>query len=319
MPAHDPAGAAAVPIAGFRPSGEPEREDSHALPDGRRQAWAEWGPPDGRPVLLMHGAPGSSHVCPDVIATHAAGVRLIAPDRPGYGGSSPMPGRRVADAAADARALLDHLGIGSVAIVGWSSGVAFALAIAHGLGSRVTGLALIAGDAPDDERAAGEIEPAAGERLDQIRRDPGGSRPGMLERGRWFAEDPGSILPESRSSGDGPGADVPDGPDAALRRAHPAVTEMLLAMFRHAARQGAAGWVDDSIAAQLPWGFVLADVHQAATVWFGELDPLASLRDSALLAERLSRGRLVLVPDEGHALPVRHWSTILEDVLAGEA
>ncbi len=60
-----------------------------ALRDGRSLAYAEWGDPLGRPVVLFHGQPGSRLLCPDADATESAGVRLITVDRPGYGRSDP--------------------------------------------------------------------------------------------------------------------------------------------------------------------------------------------------------------------------------------
>jgi pimeloyl-ACP methyl ester carboxylesterase len=47
-------------------------------------------PADAPVVLLCHSAPGSGSFDPDPAATAAAGVRLIAVDRPGYGGSAPV-------------------------------------------------------------------------------------------------------------------------------------------------------------------------------------------------------------------------------------
>jgi pimeloyl-ACP methyl ester carboxylesterase len=59
------------------------------LPDGRESAWLETGKPRCFPVFAFHGTPGSRRqVAFDEKAIAAAGVRIIAPDRPGYGHSS---------------------------------------------------------------------------------------------------------------------------------------------------------------------------------------------------------------------------------------
>lgn len=291
------------------PSGVPEREGVLRLADGRALGWSEWGPADGRAVLLLHGGPGSSHACPDVAATHQLGVRLIAVDRPGYGRSDPRPGRRLLDDGEDLRALLDHSGIGGVPVVGWSTGSTFALAAGIVLGPRVERIALIAGDAPPDELPDGARDAAAAGRTTEIRRDPAAARSAMLERTAWFARDPESLLRDSWQ-------EAPSGqPDDTLRR-QPAVREMLLAMMRHAGHQGSVGWVDDSIAVQLPWGFALADLQARVAVWFGEDDRLSSRAESELLAERLPRATLHIVPGEGHLLPVRQWRAILGEVLS---
>ncbi|HEX3427637.1 MAG TPA: alpha/beta fold hydrolase, partial [Candidatus Limnocylindrales bacterium] len=129
----------------------PARDRDIRLADGRRLAYAEWGDPKGTPVVLLHGMPGSRLLCPDEQATRAAGVRLIAPDRPGYGRSEPRPGRAVIDGADDLGELIERLRLPPVAIVGWSSGGPYALASAVGIPELVSSVGVIAGDAPLDD------------------------------------------------------------------------------------------------------------------------------------------------------------------------
>ena len=58
----------------------------HRLPDGRRVGYADYGDPDGFPVFALHGTPGSRTMFRLADASAALkGLRLIAPDRPGYG------------------------------------------------------------------------------------------------------------------------------------------------------------------------------------------------------------------------------------------
>src|SRR5919108_3197173 len=83
----------------------------------------------GRPVVLLHDGLGSRLVPGPVLAAAArAGLRLVSFDRPGFGGSTPRPGRTVADAAADVAAVADRLGLGRFAVWGRSGGGPFALA-----------------------------------------------------------------------------------------------------------------------------------------------------------------------------------------------
>ena len=83
------------------------------LSDGRTLGYAQFGAPDGQPLFVFHGSPGSRL---QVRAAHgpalARGIRIIAPDRPGLGLSTRLPGRRVADWPNDVRELADALGIG---------------------------------------------------------------------------------------------------------------------------------------------------------------------------------------------------------------
>ena len=100
----------------------PLRDSTVRLSDGRTLAWCEWGAPSGPVVLAFHGSPGSRVWWPGEAETRAAGVRLVTVDRPGYGGSDPLPGRRIVDWAADVADLNELWGIDRFGVVGWSGG-----------------------------------------------------------------------------------------------------------------------------------------------------------------------------------------------------
>ena len=114
------------------------------LPDGRELAWIELGMPDGPPVVVLHGTPGSRYqVAPRAEAIVTAGVRFIAPDRPGYGHSTYHPKRRLADAATDMAHLADHLGLERFSVVGYSGGGPYAAACARFLEDRISSTGLV--------------------------------------------------------------------------------------------------------------------------------------------------------------------------------
>ena len=101
------------------------------LPDGRVFAAAEWGDPDGIPLISIHGTPGgrmSWWEDPDIYRRH--GLRRITIDRPGYGESSRLRGRRVADIIPDLEHLTEALGIDEFVVTGGSGGGPHALACA---------------------------------------------------------------------------------------------------------------------------------------------------------------------------------------------
>ena len=131
--------------------------------DGRCVGWAECGAPSGLPVLWFHGAPGSrldaSPDGPFAPGYTAAGIRLIAVERPGYGISDPSPGRDLGLVADDAAHVLNHLAVDSFAVLGYSAGAPAALATAARLPDRVTAVGVLAGIAPPrlaDHRDLGE-------------------------------------------------------------------------------------------------------------------------------------------------------------------
>src|ERR1700710_2663108 len=103
--------------------------DTHEirLPDGRRLAYSDHG--TGPAVLACHGTPDTRLQPAEMIAA-AVGerLRLLTPDRPGFGRSDPLPGRTLTDWPADAAALLDALGLDRVAVIGGSGGGPYAIA-----------------------------------------------------------------------------------------------------------------------------------------------------------------------------------------------
>ena len=108
-----------------------------------------YGPQDGTPVISHNGSPSTRWKRPNIVAAiERSGVRMLVHDRPGYGGSTRQMGRRVADAAEDARALADALGWEQFAVHGHSGGGPYALACAALLPERVTRCAVGAGTAP---------------------------------------------------------------------------------------------------------------------------------------------------------------------------
>ena len=114
------------------------------LPDGRRLACAEYGDPNGLPVLALHGTPGSRLMF--ALANGAArvrGIRLIAPERPGYGLSDYRPSESLARIAEDLSAVADAYGLDRFAIIGVSGGAPFAVAAAASMPDRISLLALV--------------------------------------------------------------------------------------------------------------------------------------------------------------------------------
>ena len=117
--------------------------------DGRTLAVEEGGDPGGRPVLIHEGTPNSRQLYgPHERDAAERGLRLIGYDRPGYGGSTPAPGRTVADCAADVRAICADLGIDRLAMWGISGGGPHVLACAALLPDLVTAAASLASPAP---------------------------------------------------------------------------------------------------------------------------------------------------------------------------
>jgi pimeloyl-ACP methyl ester carboxylesterase len=115
-----------------------------SLYDGRRMMIADVGDPHGIPVLYVagYGHCRLARHSDDGLAAEA-GVRLLAIDPPGLGGSDPRPGYSLLAWARDGIELAGHLGIGRFAVLGWSWGGPYALALAHEYPDLVTSVGLV--------------------------------------------------------------------------------------------------------------------------------------------------------------------------------
>src|SRR4051812_23526270 len=126
--------------------------------DGRELEVLQVGPADGLPFVLHLGTPGAAVDIPQVTRPAGErGLRTVTYSRPGYAGSTPVPGRCVADAAADTAAVLDALGVDRFVTLGWSGGGPHALACAALLPGRCLTAGTPAGAAPDEGQGPGWV------------------------------------------------------------------------------------------------------------------------------------------------------------------
>jgi pimeloyl-ACP methyl ester carboxylesterase len=282
-----------------------------AVPDGRLRladrrmlAYGQWGAPHGAAVMLFHGAPGSRLFVPNLLVTAACGVRLVTVDRPGYGGSDPLPGRRILDWAADVRALADALGLARFAVIGHSAGGPYALACAVVLAERVRSLTLVSTAVPVDEVADAAAALSAREQglRDLARRDPDTLARRLADGLGWLAEAPERFLELPR-----PRADE-------LVLADRDARELYLATIRVGLRQGTAAYGHEQMLERRPWGFRAGDVPPGARVWHGKDDAAVPWQHAAAFARLLPGARLSLRRGAGHGLVVAHWGEILRAI-----
>ena len=107
--------------------------------------YLDWGG-DGPPILALHGLASSAHWYDLVAPLLRARFRVIAPDQRGHGQSAQAEsGYDWPTLASDAIALLDHLGLRKVPVVGhsWGANVALNTAALHP--DRVAALVMVDG------------------------------------------------------------------------------------------------------------------------------------------------------------------------------
>jgi pimeloyl-ACP methyl ester carboxylesterase len=120
------------------------------LADGRILRVQDTGHIGDPTVIFFHGMPPSPLQYESGLAVAAANLRLLAYDRPGYGGSTPKPDRTITDVAADVAAIAHELDVEHFAVWGASGGGPYALACAALLADRVVAAAVAPTLAPYD-------------------------------------------------------------------------------------------------------------------------------------------------------------------------
>jgi len=265
------------------------------LPDGRTLEYVEAGAPDGPVLVAHHGTPGSGLLHrAEVESAERLGARLVAYSRPGYAGSSPQPGRSVADAAADAAALLDGLGADRFATYGVSGGGPHALACAALLPERCAAAATVAGVGPADGPGLDFLDGMGAGNIEEF---------GIAMQGREplepFLRDQAaglsSVTPEMLREAAGPHLSEVDA--AALTGE---LAEHMHATISDGLAPGIAGWADDDLAFVKPWGFDVGAIAVPVSVWQGDQDLMVPGAHGRWLCANVAGAEARLLPEEGH-------------------
>ena len=270
-------------------------------PDGRTLAVEDAGDPAGRVVLVHDGTPNSRHLYgPSVADAAARGLRLIGYDRPGYGGSTPQPGRSVADCASDVRAICAALEIDRLAMWGWSGGGGHVLACAALLPDLVVAAASLASPAPYkaeglDYFAGMDQDDAADIRL--LLTDPQAARAKIDKNREGFLSASASDLAQALGSFLAPA-------DAAVLPGGMA-TWMAYAVHDGLA-PGSQGLWDDSRADVGPWGFELAHITVPVLLLHGRQDKLVPFGHGQWLATHIPGVEARLLDNDGHLTLLEH-------------
>jgi pimeloyl-ACP methyl ester carboxylesterase len=283
-------------------------------PAGDLIAWHEFGDRDGRPVFYCHGFPSSGREAALLdAAARELRLRLIAPDRPGYGGSTPRPARQLADWPTDLAALADHLGLKRFALLGLSGGGPYAVAGAWRLAARLDACTLVCPLGPiylRDLLAA--MNPPARVSLSLARGFPrlahrlyGGPTPALLTR--W----PG-LVERLRSLG------IPPSDHVALAEGNNQA--ILNSTIADAMAAGALGARQDLLLYTRDWKIPFERIHQPITIWHGDADATVPLAHARWYQAALPAARLEILPHQGHfSVPIHFARRILADLIRAPA
>jgi pimeloyl-ACP methyl ester carboxylesterase len=239
------------------------------------------GAKDRLAVFWHHGTPNVG-APPEPLFPAAArrGIRWVSYDRPGYGGSTPRPGRDVASVAADVAGVADALGIEQFAVMGHSGGAAYALACAALLPERVLAAVCASGLAPYYAQGLDWFAGMGTAGAAELRAATRGRA--ALEEHLASAEyDPELFTPADHAALAGPWS-------------------WLLTVVEQAMDGGLGGMVDDDLACVAPWGFDPGLVRPPVLFVHGGQDRMVPSAHGRWLARQTPSAELWLRPDDGH-------------------
>ena len=268
------------------------------LDDERTVAYAEYGDPSGRPLLALHGTPGSrvfGELFDDV--ARERGVRVIAPDRPGFGRSPAWSDRTLTDTETFVSAVLDDVGAPRASVVGFSGGGPHALALAATAPRLVETVAVVAGATPPSLR---ERTPRAQRMLAWTAR----SAPPVLRALSWI-----QVRIAARASPSLVLGQYTDDPESVPSTDADAVRRDFLA----ALRERRTGLVRELRLLAEPWEFAPGDVDVPVHLWHGARDANAPVTAARRLADELPDSSATFYDDADHLTTLlRSRSAVVE-------
>jgi pimeloyl-ACP methyl ester carboxylesterase len=264
------------------------------LADGRTLAWQAFGDPRGLPLYFFHGFPSCRLLAALVHeAAATSGIAIIAPDRPGFGQSTPQGGRSIADWVDDVRQLAEHLAHRRFGVLGVSCGGPYALACAQAIPDRLTYVGLMAGIGPmDDRRIRAQQARPLRVLFGMARAHPLLTTPLLLSDAWLIRANPQMALAAVSR--------LLSAPDRSLLARSQDVRARFVASAVEAYRQGigAARW-EAKLIARLD-SRMLRAVDLPVHVYQGGLDRHVPPVMGSHMAQGLPAGRLHLYPEEGH-------------------
>jgi len=277
------------------------------LKDGRQLCYAEYGDPEGVPVMLIHGSPGHRlfwKYFPEF--PFLSGMRFIAIDRPGYGMSDFKKDITFTDLADDIVALANSLKIDRFSIIGVSGGGPYTLACAWKIPERLEKVIVIS--------TMGPLVPNVIKTTGRTNRIVFQ----ITKYAPWLMRLNMKMLSAMQNKN----ADKYirrmtyklSGSDKIAIMKKP-VRNALMSMFGEATQNGSDGYAQDVINVSRPWPFDLSEIKKEVHVWQPEDDTSTPPAVARHLKSVIPKCHIHYVPNAGHLWMIEHLCTVLREVI----
>lgn len=278
------------------------QSNDHAikLKDGRKLGYAEYGDPDGQPLLYFHGWPGCRWMAQvDGAAAEKLHIRIISIDRPGFGLSDYQGGRTLLDWPDDVIELADQLKINKFAVMGVSGGGPYAAACAYRIPERLTKVGIVVGLAPIDGFAILKgMSPLSKLGWGNYHRIPG-----LIYFAAWLSSFQSTHLPFFNF------LKFTSKYDQKLLTKE--TYRKIGKSHKEAYRQGIKGPAWDLKIYTDDWGFKLKEIKAKVYLWYGADDRNVGIVMGKYYAREIPGSKLIIYPNEGHLCRLNHTEEIL--------
>jgi pimeloyl-ACP methyl ester carboxylesterase len=273
-----------------------------SLTNGRVMLMREYGDPRGMPMIALHGTPASRLMYSAATSAGRLGLRLIALDRWGYGGTTAHPRPTLPAFAADVAQVADTLGLDRFAVLGVSGGGPYACALGALLRDRVTALALMAPVGPIEGIVGVKLTPFHHFCFRMLPHMPRTMRAifGGFKRGLEASPARAIRIAMLRSPA----------PDHRVME-HPGVRTRFMAMFAEGLRPGVEGAMTDMLLFNRPWRLPLHEISASSRLWIGTADNNVPIDAACRLAAAIPGCELIELKDEGHLWVAVNYDKVL--------
>ncbi|OAG07580.1 alpha/beta-hydrolase [Paraphaeosphaeria sporulosa] len=302
---------------------------SVVLPSGHRLAFAEYGKPNGRPVIYLHGFPMCrlEGMAFDVPASRA-NIRIIALDRPGIGRSSFVANRAILDHAEDVRVLSQHLDLRRFGILGVSGGAPYALACARALPKELlSGVGILSGMGTYEETDIGLVPMPSRvtgwlarniPRTLRVVTDAFVAGLQRVVKWSWVQKRLDRFVGQAKQSKNAWERDALGTlkqQEADENWTATASRERLLKAIFEPFHQGSEGVVQEAALVSQPWGFRLEEIENTVTIWHGSKDTNAPIEWIRAMARKVPGAVLNEYEGDTHGSMVKHVDDVFGSLI----
>ena len=279
------------------------------LSDGRKVSYLDIGDPKGTPILYFHGSPGSRYEA--LFAEKSAishNLRIIAPDRPGFGDSDFKPDYSLLDYNNDIIEIVDQLNVSKFGAVGVSGGGTTVLSLAYEYSNRLLFAVDISGYAPIHKTGLSKVMVPLDRLFWRIAKiAPWLFKLSFSYMGRIATtKSPQKFSKLLKSAYSGPDAEILENEEMA---------KFLRVDMIEAFKNGADGPSWDTMIRYLDWEFNIQDIDFKIHIFHGSEDITVPLKFAEYKAEHLQNTSYTVYKDEGHFMFVRKFDEILSQVI----